>query len=826
MSIKHILLTSLLFISLSMAAQQRKTERTAITNPSEIGTEFPCTLEYGYTIVDSTKVANGVYKINGQNTSKELNETYSLIANASKGRLNGELTAGYTLEGVLDGCKRYLSFSYIGTFLNGLPHGEIAIKSFGQGSSAYDVLMTFKKGVLQGNFKFNAYAKKEIDVVGTFNPEGQMTGEWKFGYYNLLAETAEINFITFSDGFKISGPGYTKKLEAEAKKYNAGKISEAELKKKGIIVKVSTEDGLEDIILSAIRNRFIPFDSMPSIDLSKVYFRYRYLEYFPAIDEEGFDLFVSEIEKYDGYTSPAYASFGIITDDKGLPCKRLFDKTFESHIYNSIWDETQHCEVIFTEEQAEQLRRQLEIAQEKWKKGAVAICNSNYEILIGQQLLGKSSDEISTLMHNAIKRGYKVENEHGPKRYEAYSPIVGFEPGALSAADDNTTPHKYTSIVEIESKDSLGYKTYEWTIPVKNTDSLYICNDLNNSFTPTNFRRVKNDYDTINGLIKVIDNNSKSFEAIAKNTLDNPFTKYSEYIKKAIEINHSDLTASIEQLELILKFQEKFKTWLIKSAEIKLADNKIKGSKKKFADIRDNYNTILEKTDLSWTPSNDLEELIKMEDIQKDILFFIEGSCRFAENNKKIRKTGARYKDMMNRYRKLVKHTELNWSIERDLDKLDSLLNIQERTLVYISKRDTIAANHACITESCNERYPIVEKTYYKYIKNKDLGWTTEVNMDQLDAVIGIQNKTIHFIALRDRIVENNYYIIKKSLLYRQIRHSYKEYIDNASVSWTQDVDLAKLERIIAVQDSYIALLNRDDVKQINKNARKNGLQF
>ena len=68
--------------------------------------------------------------------------------------------------------------------------------------------------------------------------------------------------------------------------------------------------------------------------------------------------------------------------------------------------------------------------------------------------------------------------------------------------------------------------------------------------------------------------------------------------------------------------------------------------------------------------------------------------------------------------------------------------------------------------------------------------------------------------------------IHKMSNGYKNIRKSYTQYIDNADVSWTVDVDLAKLEAIIAKQDSYIALLNRDDVKQINKSAGTDGIQL
>ena len=75
---------------------------------------------------------------------------------------------------------------------------------------------------------------------------------------------------------------------------------------------------------------------------------------------------------------------------------------------------------------------------------------------------------------------------------------------------------------------------------------------------------------------------------------------------------------------------------------------------------------------------------------------------------------------------------------------------------------------------------------------------------------------------MRDTIVDNHHIILKESRIYRHIRNAYEAYIDNADVSWTQEVNLAKLEEIITLQDACKSLLQRSDIKQINKSARKN----
>ena len=211
-----------------------------------------------------------------------------------------------------------------------------------------------------------------------------------------------------------------------------------------------------------------------------------------------------------------------------------------------------------------------------------------------------------------------------------------------------------------------------------------------------------------------------------------------------------------------------------------------------------------------------------MDDVQEEVMFFIEGSYRLAENHKNIRHKGTHHKELLNEYKKFIKHTDLDWSIDTDAKLLDSILTIQDRTLEFICKLDTINLQHNNIVHKTDEEYQKVEKAYSKYMKKADINWTPEVSIEKLDSVIYVQNQTLEFINLRNKINENHKEILRESGVYLYIRHAYEEYIKNADVAWTKDVDLAKLEEIITLQDSCKALLKRSDIKQINKSARKN----
>ena len=823
MSLRHILLFCLIFACLSAVAQQKKTDTTTIDMPGAKAS-FPCTLKYDYSMADSTRIFDGAFSINGSKNAGGLKETYTLKGFASKNLLDGDVEADYTLEGQKDGEKHYIVFSYKGAFQDGLPHGGMTITSFGPGAGAYDVSMSFDKGALTGKISFKAFAKKEYMIAGNFTSGGEMTGEWKTGRYDVKALYAERSTFTISNGIKISGTGYTKELEEEAKKYKDGKRTEEDLGKKGIAVRTIEESDLESVIKGAIRNRFIPFESLPSMDLSKVAIRYKALAYFPCLNEEGLTELLNEIDSYDGYRLPELSTFGINPDTAEKSFCKVYDKSHESHITNPEWDGSQQCEVHFSQEQVEQIAGRLEAAQKKWRNSAIALCNSNMEVLIEQYLLHKTPSEISLLMGNAEKKGYKVEADHSASRYEGHAPIVGFESLGMKAAADSTAAHEFVSRINVKNTDSLGFRTYEWYIRLRSTDPKDMLNDVNDSFSPESFTRAGNQYDTINSLIGAIDKHSKEFQENAKKAMMNPIADYAAYIQQICKVDESDLEGSAARLQQVLKFQEDFDKWLQKSIELKEADEKIKEEGAETPKVKEGYTKYMKHADMSWDPSNSLENLSRVEDIQHNILQYIEKSCQMAENTHKIRKSGSKHHDLTGQYRKYLKKHDIKWHVGADLKQLDTILDIQAKTLEFISRRDSILLNNKKI-EDCRNRYDVLEQAYHKYFRNADLSWTPEVDLEKLDTVLAIQNRTLKFISLRDRIVENHETLLKDGKRYKRVIDAYSEYAKNVDVAWTPDVDLAKLEAIIAIQDSCSTIFSMQNRKDLNKTVKKEKLK-
>lgn len=823
MSLRHLLLFCSLFVCASLSAQQKKKD-TATMNVPGTRTELPCEFKYDYSIADSTRIFDGAFSLNGTKDENGIKESYSLSGFASRNQMDGDLEASYSLEGVIDEEKHYLVFNYKGSFEEGLPHGAMTIRSFGQGSSAYDVSMNFTKGVLTGKISFKAFAKKEFMLAGNFTSEGEMVGEWKTGRYDVKNRQADRQTFTISDGIKISGTGYTTELEQEAKKYKEGKISQEQLKAKGITVRTIKETDLEEVIKNAVRNRFIPFDSLATADVSKIRIEYKALAYFPCLNEEGFSKLLTAITDYNGYANPDLTTFGIAVDATDGSLYKTYSKSEEPLIKNPQWDNDSSCRVFFSKSQTEQLVSLVDNARKKWRNGSIAICRSNMETLMEQYLLHKTPVEISTLMAGASQKGYKVDSDHSAARYQEHAPIVGFENVSMEAAKDSTAAHVFVSRINVRNIDSLGYRTYEWYIRLRSTDPKDLLNDVNDSFSAENFTRVGNQYDTINNLISRIDRNSETFRQEAQHAMTDPIAEYIAYIRNANQVDDSDLEGSAERLRQVLMFQNEFDKWMKKSIEVKETDTKIRTAGEDTPKIMDGYSRYLKHADLSWSPENNLDNLNKLEEIQDNILKYIECSCIIAENNRQIRKHASRHDHVVGEYKKFLKKQDLKWSAGADLHNLDTLIAIQNKTQEFLSRRDSIELNHTRI-ERRGKDYDVLKEAYHKYIKDADMDWTPDVDLEKLDSILAVQNRTLEFISLRNWIVENHETLLKEGKRYKRVMDAYSKYAKDVDVAWTPEVDLQKLQAIISVQDSCKVIFSMQDKKGVNRTLKKEKLK-
>ena len=93
---------------------------------------------------------------------------------------------------------------------------------------------------------------------------------------------------------------------------------------------------------------------------------------------------------------------------------------------------------------------------------------------------------------------------------------------------------------------------------------------------------------------------------------------------------------------------------------------------------------------------------------------------------------------------------------------------------------------------------------------------------NQLDSLIDIQEKCIIFIAERKKIDVNTNRIIDKCANYKDILKAYQSYLKTLNLTWTTDASIQTLLDVQQVQKNFIQAMNSDNVTEINTQIKKN----
>lgn len=800
MKLKY-LLPLIAFVCSSVINAQTQKDTISIQVP-EMWSGEPADFIYNYTI-DSAgyRIPQGAFALIGKKNSSEEQEYYTVKGAHDKGKIHGIITCEYSYKRPKNQITGFRNLNYRGNFKNGLPDGNFHIKSFGHKSSAYDVNINFKDGVLCEEFSFNAFIKKELSIVGKFAESGVMDGEWSIRVHNTLTDDIKRFTVTLLEGIAVDGPNYNKELSEKAKLYAAGKISKEELKKEGILVHTSRNKEFEEAVKGAVNSRFIPFDRIGKIDVSKINLNYKYLDYQAEIKGEGFKKVLAEMDNYKGLVKPEMASFGIhYSDTTKLGIKR-FDSSYEPYILHAKWETDGLATVYFTPEQSIALEKKLKDVQTKWANNEIILCKFRYESFIAENLVNKSTEEVTSLLNCDTKK------------LADYTPIIGFHSKNFTAKENNGTEYILDCSIDVAQRDSVGYKTYDWAISIDGSEWEEMHQTLNKNLSKDRLKRIRNEYDDVNELIKNLDIKSAQIYKDVKNA--NPYLRaesvrsYAILMRESTTVKDEDWADAIQRINSAIQVQKHFEAWVTKTLTIKKNEQLIRASRRIDRNILKDHYSRLEATNFTWAPESDIKRLDSLIEYQNICLDFSSKSEQIRKNNSLIKKRSEPFKNIIREYSRYSREHKTKWTSEGNSTALDSVLDIQNRTLQFIDKREIIASNTAHIVESCG-KCKDVKKKYPSYAESLDVSWSPEVDQDKLDRIIDMQEWTLDYIRTQEIIRQNH----KKLKALRRIdKGAYKEYLSymkNLNLVWTPENRQQDLDEVVNKQESYKRLLNKN----------------
>lgn len=816
---------------------------------------------------------------------------------------HGPFTHDYFSYGREVGIVLTLTYELKGTYKHGYLHGPVIMKSSNDFDESYaSMSASFNEGLPNGNWKFNAAATNGstkinanfkdgylvgtlsinglyptveydefINIAGSFNEDGEMTGKWTFGN----------SYNTYLNGVILDSEEYDETLKKLAKEYAEGIISEDDLRNKYKIKVYPCETEIYESLFTILEEcplmAWSDLENIQSVYSSDVSFQY--LDYIPQLTEEGVDYIINHFTEKGTFINEEFYIYGYT---KGADIEYL-GSTNDIHIsntHNSIEGNDADGVLIKVSDSMYNLLKENNLSK--------SLPTYSSEIYITLDEYDRLMESFRPILDNDVSNQYLNDLKKDISRNGAlslpegidndvtihYYPIVAIE--HLGSGREVIGSEEYLAIklkVNRVYIKGTGYKTYEWTHYL-NVDNYSLCQE--ETYNPDRLVHIVNDYDRINELIGIINANSKTINEIAVRAHANVAESYNEQIAYMVEIDHEDLKGTIERLESAVEIQKGCVPWMKKCVEIKAADDALAQEIKLYQDIYDVYNNYMVANKIEWNGRNDMQSLdiilqtqnaaktyidtrktldsnhefitnamIDFASINKgypeylhsvntacpadfntnvlneviavqgNAIKFMEYSNQIGKSHVTISNEAALYKDIAKAYAAYYKTINMTWTLNYDLAILENVINIQNNTIKFLEKKGQIITNTTSIQGQTAETNDVF-KAYTSYIKGTDQTWSPDVNLAKLDSIIDIQTRTTQFVEKRDLISASTAEITTLADLHKDLVKDYGTFFKAADVSWTVEVNQAKLDSLIDIQNRTRQFIEKRDLIEAN----------
>ena len=737
------------------------------------------------------------------NTGKD---TYTLSTNYKEGMLNGTFTMSHKenysyIDWDYDDAPMVSvnsSSSFSAKFIEGVPDGALKLQysikgdylfSYSGGSryaqpdiSKISLTCSFKKGILVGAFSLKAkegLKGKEDVVSGTFTSAGKMTGKW-----SIDGET--VNLL---NGVYLDSESYDANLKSLAKKFGEGKLTLEQLEK-DYCVRVYEEENdiledLEEVIIA--ENLLIPWEDIGGYDFTSAEMPpLQTLGYLPSVTEEEMKMMVESIKGLDVVKHHPDSFFS----DGDYACKYVTCTKSEGvsdHCVQIDWSDYGYNEparIYLTDAQYKRL----------WNEFAARY---------GEYLAEVFRTNTLNSIESSTTRAFLIDLGCPDEAVSNYTPMVGYELcGAQKVSDSFVLSNK----IDVENETGVGFKTFKWDVYL---DAETYDIDLLKTFDVAKLVQVPNQYDTINVLLDSINVNTDSINVAAKDALVQSRNSYNEKHDAAVAVSHDDLDGTIKRMRAFLKAQEGAVQWMNRSAAVQAKNNEVMALAKDYSDVQAAFARICASVDCSWNEANDTTQLAVMTQLQERAVEFIGLRGVIKANHNEILSKVPDFSNLKSAYSSYLMSSDLTMSTDVDFAKLQAVIAVQTKTLPFIEIISGLAQTDSAIRKAAASHEDVLN-AYSDYIRANHNLWTPSVDDEACTKMKGVQALTLEFVALRDEIAKNEAAIQKSGESAPAILSPYTEFVSQADLAWTSNVDLKKLQNHIAMQQKTQQMIDNN----------------
>lgn len=682
-----------------------------------------------------------------------LKGSYLLKGSHSKGKLHGPMSLDATLNlSASNGDRANYKYTFRGNFKNGLPDGNFVVD---YPSYNIKVNVNYKDGILVGAYSVKGRDEKYcfFSISGTLTSTGLPTGTWKF-------DTSTVYEKTFSNGVVVNQYDYDPDLCVKAKDFASGKISEEELMKENICVRVGNM-ALASKASMQIYHKGIDWDrlGLRRFNLSDT-INYRYLDRLSTLSEEGLNKYKEGIVKAvrtgerDPYSFVRQAYYSA----NKLPENIEEDSNMHYFTINSVelnelkpyvigypdWSDGV-VRVYFTPEQVDEIKQVIEEARLECidsipidKLSISSIKYTDFKPLDSDSniMVYTNNDYIHYVSIGAYE-DYFVQEGLGAeilnmstderrdilaaKKKEFDDKLAG---RALELIDSFFYMDYWNSL--FKESERLGYQVHEIKTPSSNhyelSATVKIADNTNyddgyvkyKSYKFNIYFEYKHDY--YGGEKQVQIDSNKTFMSSNFTRVRNEFDVIDD-LGITININNCKVKSEAEDAYQVIELYQN-------SLDFTITDDNLQSA----IDVRENF--------IAYQ-----NEVIKFVDLRKQL------DEEIAQNSIKIKTLSIDLYELYILYQNSIDFRIKDNILQSAIESREKFILFQNDVFKFIELRNTIDNNHVNIT-SLKSSASAIYKAYNTYYSKCNLVWNPNVDFEKINALIDIQNRYLEVIKL------------------------------------------------------------------------------
>lgn len=300
------------------------------------------------------------------------------------------------------------------------------------------------------------------------------------------------------------------------------------------------------------------------------------------------------------------------------------------------------------------------------------------------------------------------------------------------------------------------------------------------------------------------------------------------YIFKEYKVYRSDFDlvwkpdVDFALIKNLLEVQDRYlNVFVEKMKAVYEGDNEVAVKCSDIKDVNKAYSAYLKTRRFAWRPDFRVEEFDEYFEVQESCIEFAELRRQVAEYDVKIKEQKAVSPSNFKAYKEYRSGFELAWNSEVDFAEIQTLLETQDEYLnVFVENLKAIYEGDGEVAQKKAQAKDVV-KAYSAYTKNREMLWLPGFDAKMFDEHFEIQKRCLEFIELRVSVQANDAKIKEKKSNASHIYKAYNTYKNKCDLTWSTNVDFAQIKALIEIQDRCFILMNKGNIKQINKALKK-----